>query len=109
MQKEDNNFAEIFNESNIYMCLMDLSAEAKRVIESKGTSSFDKNYRVYSQLDEAIKSHRDMSDGLLWELEQERQFFDNYLQQKNDWFNDESILAWYNQWLYDLNFAEMFN
>ena len=104
----DENFADVFNESNLFMCLMDLSAEAKRVIESKGTASFDKNYKVYSQLDEAIRSHKDMTDGMLWELDQERQFFDDYLQHKTPYFNDETILAWYNQWLYDINFAEIF-
>lgn len=104
----DENFAEIFNESNLFMCLMDLAAEAKRVIESKETSSFNKNYQVYSQLDNAIRSHKDMTDGMLWELDQERHFFDDYLQQKTPYFNDDTILEWYNQWLYDVNFAEMF-
>ena len=106
MAKE--NFAEVFNESNIFMCLMDLSAEAKRVIESKGTDAFEKNYQVYSDLDEAIRKHKDMTDGMLWELDQERHFFDDYLSNKTPYFNDETILSWYNQWLYDVNFEEMF-
>lgn len=103
-----NDLAEAFNESNIFMCLMDLSAEAKRVIESKGTTAFEKNYQVYSDLDNAIRKHKDMTDGLLWELDQERHIFDDYLQQKTPYFNDETILEWYNQWLYDVNFAEVF-
>ncbi len=98
----------VFNKNNIYMCLMVIALVAKRVIESKGTPGFEKNYQVYSQLDDAIRSHRDMSDGMLWELDQERHYFDDYLQKKTPYFNDETILNWYKQWLYDLNFAEMF-
>ena len=102
----DKHRQNMVNARSIFYSLIDLYAEAKKLTSSNSAEAIDKQLESCHRLFNAIRHHKDCTQGMEYELKiTEWSLYDFYRGENQFHNNEATLMSWFNQWYIGFNFT----